>query len=339
MKNQIPDFSSYTLQDLLDNPYFLSWILNPVIESDNYWEKVLLTYPALNIPAKEAREIILSLKYETSFMETAEIETLWQNIEEHLLESNPIRIIPLWLRRIAAILITGTLISICFYTYQHRYISVSTLYGQTQKVVLPDGSEVMLNANTKLYYAANWNSDQPRQVWINGEGFFKVNHLHKTGRINPGERFIVHAQNTSIEVLGTTFDVNDRRKDVAVALITGKISFDFLGRRGIPTIMRPGDLILYNRGQDTITRKRIDALHAEWKNGILHFDQTSASDIFLYIEDIYGYKAIFKRPETKEKKLTGTFSNSNMDALLKAIATSLNLNIQKDSDAHQLIIN
>ena len=71
--------------------------------------------------------------------------------------------------------------------------------GAKSKVLLPDGTEVWLNAGSKLSYPANYGK-RDREVSLTGEGYFKVKH-------NPAKPFIVEASKVSITALGTEFNV------------------------------------------------------------------------------------------------------------------------------------
>ena len=85
-------------------------------------------------------------------------------------------------------------------------LAVATPYGQTRALTLPDGSQVTLNGHSTLRYPAAWRPDQPREVWLDGEGFFAVQHKANN------QRFIVHtAAGLQVEVLGTRFVVARRR--------------------------------------------------------------------------------------------------------------------------------
>ena len=53
-------------------------------------------------------------------------------------------------------------------------LKLNTNYGQIAKHKLPDGSEVMLNANSKLCMNKSWEGKGDREVWIEGEAYFHV---------------------------------------------------------------------------------------------------------------------------------------------------------------------
>jgi ferric-dicitrate binding protein FerR (iron transport regulator) len=72
---------------------------------------------------------------------------------------------------------------------------------------LPDNSTVILNANSSLRYQENWEAELLREVWVDGEAFFSVVHTHNH------QRFRVNVtDDLKVEVLGTEFNVKDRRK-------------------------------------------------------------------------------------------------------------------------------
>ena len=336
------DFNRYTLEDFIDNPGFVSWVLGQDSEADIYWNQVKLDFPEKAALMAEASRLILSLRFENHLMSAAEQTGLWtliaaQTIQQHKIKK-PVRIIPLWLRTAAAMLLIGLGLGIAILFF-NRSVTVSTDYGQLSTLVLPDSSVVTLNAHSQLHYARNWNKEQVREVWISGEALFKVNHLHRSGQVLPCERFIVHAGRVDIEVLGTTFNVKDRHEKVDVGLITGKVSFNVLDKKGPGLVMQPGEELQYNRQQDTIIKMTGNAaLFAAWKNGELHFDHTPVSEVFQFLEDIYGYKVVVENPDILKKTLSGTFISTKEDNLLKTIATALGITIRKSGTSKELIV-
>ncbi|HSC40592.1 MAG TPA: FecR family protein, partial [Chitinophagaceae bacterium] len=87
-----------------------------------------------------------------------------------------------------------------------------------QRIVLSDGSEVLLEKDSKLSYAANFTSGK-REVYLTGNAFFKITR-------NPSQPFIVYTQDIVTKVLGTSFRVRALagEKVVSVLVKTGKVS-------------------------------------------------------------------------------------------------------------------
>ncbi len=71
---------------------------------------------------------------------------------------------------------------------------------KSYKIILPDGSEAWLDAQSKLKFPSSFNGAL-REVYVTGEAFFKVVK-------NPSQPFIVHTYKPAIRVLGTQFNIN-----------------------------------------------------------------------------------------------------------------------------------
>ncbi|MGD1895272.1 MAG: FecR family protein [Cyclobacteriaceae bacterium] len=78
----------------------------------------------------------------------------------------------------------------------------ATDYGEIRTLTLPDSSRVTLNANSAIHYAAKWDVDVAREVWLDGEAYFSVTHTQND------QPFIVHVTDgLRVNVLGTEFNV------------------------------------------------------------------------------------------------------------------------------------
>src|SRR5690606_28277167 len=105
------------------------------------------------------------------------------------------------------------------------YNTISTPNGGQFKIILPDGSNVWLNAESSLTYPTAFTSLEQRKVELTGEAYFEVAHDSK-------KPFIVHTTASSkgmsqnIEVLGTHFNVNSYENEevVKTTLLEGSVS-------------------------------------------------------------------------------------------------------------------
>ncbi len=114
-----------------------------------------------------------------------------------------------------------------------------------EKILLPDSSWVILNAQSQLSYSATWKSNQYREVWLKGEGFFDIKKSPQSGR-----ELIVHTDDLSIRVLGTRFNVNSRSDKTDVVLKERNIQLNQLNFPAIThseIVMKPGEMVSYSR--------------------------------------------------------------------------------------------
>ena len=95
---------------------------------------------------------------------------------------------------------------------------VTTPLGSRSQVELPDGTLVTLNAGSNLRYQTSFGR-QSREVWLEGEGYFKVVK-------NTSVPFIVKAKDVTIKALGTEFNVKayPEEKTVQTTLVNGSVS-------------------------------------------------------------------------------------------------------------------
>ena len=123
-----------------------------------------------------------------------------------------------------------------------RYEIYSTNFGQIQRLVLPDGSKVVLNANSTLRVPRFGFGETTREVYMTGEADFSITHTANH------QKFIVHtAKNFDVEVLGTEFNVYARPRRSRVVLNKGKVKLHYLkGSETDQIVMHPGDLVTFD---------------------------------------------------------------------------------------------
>lgn len=236
-----------------------------------------------------------------------------------------------WMWPIAAAFIGCLLLAgaSLWYYGQNDAVLYTTQFGQTKAVTLPDGTEVMMNANSELRVPEQWAEDAVREVWLAGEAFFSVRHTadHR--------KFIVHtAHDLRIEVLGTQFNVNSREEKATVVLNAGKVKVQ------LPTqsaqsqwVMKPGDLVEYQPESQRIRQKEVDTtLYTSWRKNLLVFEDTSLQDIARLISNNYGYEVEFKEESLADLQFTGSVPADQPELLLTTLAKSFSLDITRSEN-------
>lgn len=198
-----------------------------------------------------------------------------------------------------------------------------TGFGEIINLKLPDGTTVVLNGNSKLEYKA----DNPRNVTLNGEAYFKV-----MSKPSTKAKFWVTTEDLKVEVFGTHFNVNTREEKTNVLLDEGSISL--LLDNGISKKMNPGEIVSYSKVNETILHEKInsDYNYALWRDGTYIFNNVSLKEVMKYIEHAYGISSQFIDDKTKEIKLTGGIPNENLKICIDAIQKSTGISIiEKDN--------
>lgn len=203
---------------------------------------------------------------------------------------------------------------------------VKTAFGQIREVKLPDGSLVTLNGNSSIQYAAHWDNEEVRRVKLTGEAFFKVMHL-----ANHQKFHVLTSNSVVVEVLGTEFNVNDRRSRTQVMLQSGKIR---LGIGGVESerqkiVMASGEYVEVNKANEIVARKKVDAgKYVSWKNHRLVFNDTPLEEILHLLEDNYGIVSVVNDDKILKEKFTAEYPSDNIEILLKALEKSFRIKYQ-----------
>lgn len=188
--------------------------------------------------------------------------------------------------------------------------TIITKLAENKEIALPDSSEILLNAESKLSYNdKNW--DSKREVNLDGEAYF---------RVAKGKRFTVKTSQGTIAVLGTQFNVENRDGFFEVTCYEGLVSVVFNGEEfklpaGNSAIAINGNL---NKSQVMVNGQ------PSWVNKESSFKSIPLKYVL----------AEFQRQHNLETQLinidenqlfTGTFSNTDKDLALKSISTPLQI--------------
>jgi len=171
---------------------------------------------------------------------------------------------------------------------------VSTPKGGQYQLILADGSKVWLNAASSIKFPSAFGLTE-RLVEITGEVYFEV-------ASDPLKPFKVKSENQLIEVLGTRFNVNTYRDELAskTTLIEGKVSISKLTEQGRQDlhgsrIMKPGQQATIAKNSPDIILETVDTEQSvAWKNGYFKFDKADIQTVMRQICRWYDVEAEYK---------------------------------------------
>jgi len=333
------DFSKYItfeFVDFLTDDYFISYVINPSTAKDQFWNSFLNQYPERKAIVSSAADFIRRYRLQDRFDNQNQQEEVWNRINNTLASQAPVRkrlFTTAAYLRIAAMFFLVSSIGIGYW-YYNIPLNVSTVYGEIKTVELPDHSIVTLNGNSSISYARSWTKG-PREIWIQGEALFKVRHINiDTLHILLEERFIVHARDLNIEVLGTTFNVKSRHENTKIGLLSGKIRVDFAKQENVKVkslIMRPGDYVEHAVSAITTRTKLADARKlSKWVNHHLFFKGATLQEISQTLRDDYGYQVNLGADVSPALKIEGEINVSSVKELLDVISSTLHVSVKQD---------
>lgn len=167
--------------------------------------------------------------------------------------------------------------------------------GESFKVVLCDGTEVWLNANSNFVYPTAFIGNE-RIVTLEGEAYFKVTK-------DPKRPFIVKTKTVQTRVLGTEFNIRSYTpEDTHVVLINGKVEVSNT-KGGAYTRLYPGeDAHLQSDGNFVLAEVDLDS-YVYWKDGYFYFDDVTLKDIMQNLGRWYNVNIEFRNKEAMEYKM------------------------------------
>ncbi|THU39614.1 DUF4974 domain-containing protein [Niastella caeni] len=330
-------YKEYQIDDFLRDESFINWVLDPEGANNQAWAKWMNANPANKETAQKAIDTIRSFDFKKEPVADDFYTNLKLRIDNTIANEQLVTVarkpvVRLWWK--AAAVVAGLLIGagVLYYVRKPSYTFISTPYAAIKTVLLPDSSEVVLNANSSIRFNAN-RTGSKREVWVTGEAFFKVRHLEQAGKAQP---FAVYAGDAVIEVLGTEFNVKSVNNTTGVLLRQGKVRFSIPASHST-TIMQPNDYCQYNASQgEIITRGANPVLFTSWMEQKYRFEKTPVQEICTTLKEYFGYDFIIRKPELATQPISGTLELQNEQVMLRILSELLNAKVTREGN--QVII-
>ncbi|RAJ08798.1 FecR family protein [Chitinophaga skermanii] len=325
------NYQLYTKDDFLEDANFLAWVRDAKPADNAFWEQWQQQSPPNLAAMQQARELLLCIyQLERIPVPSAVKSATWDNIQQALQQQLVYNDMPRINSRkrwwyaaavIAPLLAVGT----WFLLKPAKEQRFATEYGKQLLVTLPDSTTVLLNSYSELTYG-EWNSDN-REVYLKGEALFCV----KPGYNYAAAPFTVHAGNLRVEVLGTIFNVKNRRNLTEVFLESGKVRVT--GKDKQPVILAPNEMARYNTENLVLVKVPTDKNVAlAWRDQKMQLKQTTVKNIIETLHDMYGFTVVLQDSSIADRTIDGTLSLKNVNNVLFELSTILNVTIRRNND-------
>ncbi|MBE6224148.1 MAG: DUF4974 domain-containing protein [Bacteroidales bacterium] len=204
--------------------------------------------------------------------------------------------------------------------------STSTLYtakGVKGEVVLPDGSTVILNSDSRIKYPSKF-TGSTRDVEFSGEGYFQV----KKDSIHP---MVVRCnKNFKVIVYGTTFNIKTYNNDnnAKTTLISGSIKIvESVGGKEFVRDMAPNQTYTIKEDRKIATLEHeVDTQKiCQWKDGILSFDSTPLSEVAKILERWHGLQIVINDKGKLNIPITARFTTESIVQIMDLLKFSVGI--------------
>ncbi|WP_167667893.1 FecR family protein [Mucilaginibacter gossypiicola] len=203
-------------------------------------------------------------------------------------------------------------------------------YGKTQKLKLPDGTQVTLNAGSTFSYPEAFEKNT-RDVSLTGEGFFEVTK-------NAKKPFLVHTARLVVKVLGTVFNVKafNNDKTVETTLLKGKVQVELKNNPEKKIILLPNEklIVINNREPKSIKPKEgkieyqvtelpdvkpDEVKETAWVDNRILFTNEMFEDVAAQIERKYNVQVVFEDQALRSEQISGLLDKETLKEALGII--------------------
>ena len=179
---------------------------------------------------------------------------------------------------------------------EERYNTLRVPRGGEYSITLSDGTIVYLNAESELRYPVKFVGED-RRVYLSGEAYFDVVH-------DKAHPFVVDVKNSTVRVLGTSFDVRAYadEDEVLTTLVQGSVRFS-AGKESV--ILEPGEQVVLDKSGRLETREVDTYLYTALKDGVFAFKRQRLEEIMKVVARWYDVNVFWENVSQKEVTFTG----------------------------------
>ncbi len=219
--------------------------------------------------------------------------------------------------------------------YKHE---IYTEKGVKARILLPDGSKVWLNSDSKLIYPDRFESDI-REIEFAGEAYFEIQKDSlRPLIINTNKEF-------RVQVLGTEFNLKsyDNDKEARTTLYSG--SLNVISRRygrgsrfskEIVTRLKPMESCIIKENQNPIHIRQQQTVNSEketaWKDGRIIFDATPMTETIKILERWHGVEFEVKDKSVYSFDITARFKSESIVQIMEMIKYCALIDYRLDSN-------
>ena len=165
--------------------------------------------------------------------------------------------------------------------------------GGEYQLILPDGTKVWLNSDSKLEFPNTFVGDE-RRVKLAGEAYFEV-------AKNKAKPFRVEVDRVEVVVLGTSFNIHAYDEAVKTTLVEGAVKLNVAGKA---YSLSPGFEANVDQGGVKIVKSDVYEQIA-WKDGRFVFREKRLEEVMSILSRWYDFEIFYQNAAVKDLHFTG----------------------------------
>lgn len=329
-------FKDYDIEHFLTDEFFIQWVKNSNENNQHFWEKWISEHPEKRKVVQQASSVIRSIQTDqnqeiSDLMYVDMFESIIKAEEKKEFQIPKIDKFNFWvsvfsIRKIAAAALLGFCIWISYEVMiegveikaeipKAIFISKYNPAGKKSIITLAEGTKIHLNAVSKITYPKLFDKVE-RSVRLEGEAYFEV--------AKDGRPFIVSVGENAINVLGTSFNVNQNGAyGLSVALVEGMVKVN--DRLGNQVMLNPNEMLVIDKA-GKFYKSDFDLMEiTSWKEMNLIFNRDSFDETKSKIENWYGVEIEVKGKISKNWVYSGQYKDESLENVLRGISLTSGL--------------
>ncbi|QIH40253.1 DUF4974 domain-containing protein [Flavobacterium sp. Sr18] len=198
-------------------------------------------------------------------------------------------------------------------------LTQSAAKGEIKTLFLPDGSQLILNANSSITYSTDFKDN--RKLVLKGEAYFKVVR-------NPKSPFTIETSQFKTKVLGTSFTIRAYENYTnTISVLSGKVEVNSKENPSQKIYLIKNQQLRFQKSQvpQLSNNSRQDFL--AWTKNIVILENTSLGETAEILRNKFDVTILFDNPELEQLRISGKFKEENITTILKSIAEVKQLEI------------
>ncbi len=340
MKN----YRDYSADDFIMDDSFIQWVKCPDEQRNAFWSRFIAENPDKSDTIGEAIRFLKLLDNRTPAIPTEKLIMLQQQINDRIdvpISASKVHQIVRSSRNrtlysYAAVITFGLVAFTSWFLltppieesdapvivqqeYSTNHLQEHIIpKGKRSRIILGDGTQVWINADSKLEYSNDFLEGPTRDVYLQGEAYFDV----KSDESRP---FIVHLAGVEIKVLGTSFNVKayEGEPRIEATLVHGKISI--LGDSVYDNVTLAANqraVFLKERKRLLVENNVETDTYTSWRKGVLIFDDQPLHEILPILERTFNVSIHTEEVNSLDCRFTAKIHNKSLQDVLELFRTS-----------------
>gem|GEM_PF-231226 len=235
------------------------------------------------------------------------------------------------LRKLAAAVALLAVVGAGLYAYMSRTDQPAQTFvseapeGERSRILLPDGTSVLLNAGSRLAYSSQFGRED-MTVELTGEAFFEV------ARHDAKQPFTVRTRSYDVKVTGTKFDVAAYADDslVTTTLFEGHVDVVY---KGLTYKMEPGEEFKVNVNSGRPSQQKMKSAYTQaWTENRIEYENITLEALANVLSRQYGCKVVVEGAALGEQRLNISLrNNETLAEVLSAISRLTGARVKEQS--------